>query len=245
MKNILILGATSAIARETARLWAASGDGLFLVGRNEEQLELDLRDLKVRGASQVEYAVSDLANQSQHAALLEQIFQSYPSIDVVLIAYGFLGDQKIAEDNFDAAEKILSVNFVSVCSLLNALVPYFKKQKRGSIAVISSVAGDRGRKSNYIYGSAKGALSIYLQGLRNQLYSEGISVLTIKPGFVDTPMTKDFEKGPLFVKPEVIARGIIKAVEKRRNVVYLPWFWRWIMLVIKSIPECLFKRLSI
>lgn len=245
MKNILVLGATSAIAQATARLFAGSGDRLFLVGRNEEKLLQLKQDLEVRGALESDYAAVDLADRSQHSELLDTVYQKMSPIDIVLIAYGTLGDQKLCEENFDLAEEQLRVNFLSVCALLNELAQYFERRRSGTIAVISSVAGDRGRQSNYFYGSAKGGLSLYLQGLRNRLSRFGISVLTIKPGFVDTPMTAHLSQGPLFVSPEVVARGIVRAIEKKKDVVYLPWFWRWIMLVIKAIPEPIFKRLSL
>jgi decaprenylphospho-beta-D-erythro-pentofuranosid-2-ulose 2-reductase len=125
------------------------------------------------------------------------------------------------------------------------LAKQLEQQGHGCIAVISSVAGDRGRQSNYVYGTAKGALSIFLQGLRNRLGKTGVQVLTIKPGFVDSPMTKDFDKGLLWVKPAMIAQGILRAIEKKKEVVYLPFFWRYIMLIIKMIPEKIFKRLTL
>ena len=141
--------------------------------------------------------------------------------------------------------KELETNFVSVVSLLTYMANYFSAKKSGTIAVISSVAGDRGRQSNYVYGAAKGALTLVLQGLRNRLFSDGVQVLTIKPGFVDTPMTADIKKNFLFVKPKLVAEQIVIAVKKKKDVVYVPWFWRYIMLIIKIIPEFIFKRLSL
>ena len=143
------------------------------------------------------------------------------------------------------ATKEFDTNFISVVSLLTQLANHFSAKKSGTIAVISSVAGDRGRQSNYIYGAAKGALSVLLQGLRNRLYSDNVHVLTIKPGFVDTPMTSEIKKNFLFVKPEYVAAAIKSAVEKKKDVIYVPWFWRYIMLIIKLIPEFIFKRLSL
>ena len=137
------------------------------------------------------------------------------------------------------------INLVSVVSLLTLLANYFEKQGKGCIAVISSVAGDRGRQSNYIYGAAKGGLTIFLQGLRNRLSKAGVCVLTIKPGFVITPMTENFKKGFLWAQPQQVAKAIVSAIRRRKNVIYVPWFWRWIMLVIRNIPENVFKRMSL
>jgi decaprenylphospho-beta-D-erythro-pentofuranosid-2-ulose 2-reductase len=245
MKRVLIIGAGSAIAEHTARLFASRGDRLLLVARNAQRLKTITDDLRVRGAKDCDYRVAELADFSQHADLLREASVQLGGLDIVLIAYGTLGDQHACETDFNLALAELQNNCLSVLSLLTLLANHLQQQGHGCLAVISSVAGDRGRQSNYIYGTAKGALSIFLQGLRNRLHKSGVQVLTIKPGFVDTPMTKDFEKGALWVKPEVIARGIIKAVDKRRDVVYLPYFWRYIMLIIKLIPEAIFKRLSL
>jgi len=245
MRRVLILGAGSAIAEHTARLFASRGDRLLLVARNAQRLKTIADDLRVRGAEDCDYRVAELADSSQHAELLREASAQLGGLDIVLIAYGTLGHQQAGEADFNFALSELQNNCLSVLSLLTLLANQLQQQGHGCLAVISSVAGDRGRQSNYIYGTAKGALSIFLQGLRNRLYKSGVQVLTIKPGFVDTPMTKDFEKGALWVKPEVIARGILKAVDRRRDVVYVPFFWRYIMLIIKLIPESVFKRLSL
>ena len=245
MKNILLLGATSAIAEQTARLFAANGDKLFLVARNEAHLKTIADDLKIRGAQQVEYQSTDLTDTDSHASLIETATEKLGELDTVLIAYGTLGEQKKGEQDFNDALQELNINALSVISLLTHIANRFEQQQRGSIAVISSVAGDRGRQSNYIYGAAKGALTIFLQGLRNRLHKSNVQVVTIKPGFVDTPMTSEFKKGLLWVGPEVIARGIVKAINKQKDVVYLPFFWRYIMLIIRLIPESIFKKLSL
>ncbi len=245
MSNILILGATSAIAKHTSRLFAADEHRLYLVARNEDKLKSMQQDMQVRGAPQVDYEVLDLGDNEQHQALLQRATDTMGSIDTVLIAYGTLGDQKKAEQNYPATLEELQTNFLSVVSLLTLLANQMEQQQSGSIAVISSVAGDRGRQSNYVYGTAKGALTIFLQGLRNRLHRSKVHVLTIKPGFVDTPMTADFKKGLLWTTPEVIANGIYRAIKKKKEVVYLPFFWRYIMLIIKLIPEKIFKRLSL
>jgi len=245
MKRILILGATSAIAEQTARIFAQRGDRMMLVARNRDRLEAMREDMQVRGAATCEVSVTDLTDYATHAGLIKTAYEKLEGLDIVLIAYGTLGSQKAGEKDFSVAMMELQTNFTTVVSLLTLLANLFERQGRGSIAVISSVAGDRGRQSNYVYGAAKGALTIYLQGLRNRLAKSNVHVLTIKPGFVDTPMTRDFKKGLLWVGPDVIARGIVKAIDKRKDVAYLPFFWRYIMFIIKIIPERIFKRLSL
>ena len=245
MSNILILGATSAIAKHTTRLFAADEHSLYLVARNEEKLKSMKQDMLVRGASSVDYESLDLSDETSHSNLINRATETMGSVDTVLVAYGTLGDQKKCEESYENTLKELQVNCLSVISLLTQLANQLEQQGSGSIAVISSPSGDRGRQSNYIYGTAKGALSIFLQGLRNRLAKSKVHVLTIKPGFVDTPMTKDFKKGLLWVGPEVISKGIYNAIKKKREVAYLPFFWRYIMIIIKSIPEKLFKYLSL
>lgn len=245
MHKILIIGATSAIAQETAKLYAQQETAFFLVARNQEKLAAIADDLKVRGAKQVDYYALDLNDLDQHNAVIEKAAASLTGLSTVLIAHGTLDDQKECEQDFAKTELALKTNFLSVVSLLTELANRFEKQRYGCIAVISSVAGDRGRQSNYVYGTAKGALNIFLQGLRNRLHKHNVCVLTIKPGFVDTPMTADFKKGLLWAKPESIAKSIVKAIDKRKNEVYLPWFWGGIMLIIRNIPEFIFKRMKL
>ncbi|MCK5525197.1 MAG: SDR family oxidoreductase [Thiomargarita sp.] len=245
MRKILIIGATSAIAQATAKLFAEKHHALFLVGRDADKLETIAADLKVRGAHQVDYTALDLNEFDKHDSMLEQANTSLEGLDTILIAHGILDDQKAGEQDYTKAEQALRTNFLSVVSLLTPIANRFEKQRYGCIAVISSVAGDRGRQSNYIYATAKGALTIFLQGLRNRLQSANICVLTIKPGFVDTPMTANFKKGALWAKPEAIARGIYRAIENRKNTVYLPGFWWLIMMIIRHIPEPIFKRMKL
>ena len=245
MKKILIIGATSAIAEATARLWAAQGHRLHLLGRDAERLATLAADLKIRGAESVQHGTLDVNDFARHAAVLDAAMAALGGLDLVLIAHGTLGEQKACEQDFSAALRELNTNAISVISLLTHLAPHFEAQKQGSIAVIGSVAGDRGRQSNYVYGTAKGAVAIFMQGLRNRLHPSGVQVLTVKPGFVDTPMTTAFKKGLLWVSPEVIARCIQRGIEKRRDVIYAPAFWGVIMLIIKSIPERIFKSLKL
>jgi len=245
MNKILILGATSAIAQETAKIWAQDKKALFLVARNSVHLDAVAKDLQVRGAKVVGTAQCDLNHVDEHSLLIEKAEKALGGMDGVLIAHGTLGDQGLCEKNYEKAHHEIQSNFLSQVSLLTKLAPIFEEKKRGSIVVISSVAGDRGRQSNYVYGASKGALSLFLQGLRNRLYPSQVQVLTVKPGFVDTPMTAHLAKGPLFARPSSIAQGIITGIRQKRDVIYVPSFWWLIMTIIKSIPECIFKRLKL
>lgn len=245
MSNILILGATSAIAKHTTRLLAADEHSLYLVARNEKKLSKMKQDMLVRGAKEVSYECLDLSDDKLHQQLIQRATKAMGNIDIVLIAYGTLSVQTKSIKNYANTLKELQINCLSVISLLTIIANIMEKQGSGSIAVISSPSGDRGRQSNYIYGTAKGALSIFMQGLRNRLAKSKVHVLTIKPGFVNTPMTKDFKKGFLWVGPEVISKGIYHALKKKKEIVYLPFFWQYIMLIIKLIPEKIFKRLKL
>lgn len=245
MKKILIIGATSAIAEATAKRFAAQGHSLFLWARNTVRLESMAQDLRVRGASTVYSETFEASACDTHQALLEQTKATLQGLDLVLIAHGTLSDQKACESSAELTMQELQTNTISIISLLTILANHFEKQGHGCIAVISSVAGDRGRQSNYVYGTAKGALSIFLQGLRNRLYKSGIQVLTIKPGFVDTPMTADFPKGPLWASPDKVASDIDRAIQNKKDLLYTPRFWWLIMMIIKSIPEAIFKKLSL
>ena len=245
-KNVLIVGATSAIAQATGRKLAEKNAHLVLVGRNEQKLDAIAEDLTVRGAAVKDIVIADLGDTGSHGLVMERSRSAFDNaIDMALYAHGMLGNQALAQQEYAKAEEIIRINYLSMVSLLTDMANYMEERKQGSIVAISSVAGDRGRQSNYVYGSAKAALSVYMQGLRNRLHPAGVQVLTVKPGFVDTPMTADIEKNRLFVGPEVIARGICRAVEHNRNQVYLPWYWCGIMALIKAIPEELFKRLKL
>lgn len=244
MRKVMIVGATSAIAEQVARLYASRGDDLFITGRNQQRLEAVAADLKLRGAGKVETAVLDIDELPAHPGVLERAW-SAGEIDVVLVAPGTLPDQAACETSATLTVREFSTNGLSVIAFLTLVAQRMQPQGRGTIAAISSVAGDRGRQSNYVYGAAKGALSIFLGGMRQRLAKSGIAVVTIKPGFVDTPMTREFKKGPLWANPQSVARGIIRAIDRRHNVVYLPWFWWGIMLIIRHVPEALFKRIRL
>ncbi|VAW44723.1 Oxidoreductase, short-chain dehydrogenase/reductase family [hydrothermal vent metagenome] len=245
-KNIVIIGATSAIAQATLRLYAESQDNLYLLGRNQEQLNTIAADATVRGAKKVHTAVLDVNQFETHKSTVNQLFETFSTVDIVLIAHGTLPDQAACEKDVHLTMTELSTNGISTISLLTLLANRFEQQKKGCIAVITSVAGDRGRQSNYVYGAAKGMISLFLQGLRNRLYAHNVQVIDIKPGFVDTPMTADFKKGALWAQPEQIAQSITRAIEKKKNAtLYTPFFWAGIMLIIRNIPEIIFKRLKL
>jgi short-subunit dehydrogenase len=245
MKKILILGANSAIAKSAARIWAARGDQLYLVGRSEQKLTALMQDLKARGASNIFGESLDLADESKHDGLISRAKHQLGVIDLAFIAHGLLGDQATAERSWDAAKEILDVNFMSPASLSARLANEFAEKKSGHLCVITSVAGDRGRASNYVYGTAKGALSIFLSGLRNRLSALNVPVTDLKLGFVDTPMTESYPKGPLWASPDAVAAGIVSAVDRKKDIAYLPWFWCWIMMIIRNIPERIFKKMKI
>jgi short-subunit dehydrogenase len=225
--RILVLGATSAIAQAAARRWAARGDELLLVARNAGRLSAVADDLRTRGGK-VETMAQDLDDAALYAPLVERAGR----LDVVLLAHGVL----------EALERVLRTNLVGPVQLLTLLAA--RLQKGACVAAISSVAGDRGRAKNGVYGASKAGLDAFLSALRQRLSKAGVRVLTLKPGFVDTPMTAAMPKSPLFTSAESVGRGLVRAVDRGSDVVYLPWWWRFIMLVTRSIPERIFKKLS-
>jgi decaprenylphospho-beta-D-erythro-pentofuranosid-2-ulose 2-reductase len=243
--KVLVLGATSAIAIAVMRLYATRSASFYLIARNEEKLSTVASDLQVRGASQVRTCVMDLDDTVHHRPMLEEADRTLGGIDIALIAHGVLGDQKAAEADYSLVEQAFRTNLLSPVSLVTWLANCFGERKRGTIAVISSVAGDRGRAMNYVYGATKSGISAFLQGVRNRVDRLGVNVITIKPGFVATPMTAHLPGGILFATPERVARGIVNAIDRRRDVVYVPGYWRLIMWVVRSIPERIFKRLNV
>ncbi|WP_288419222.1 SDR family oxidoreductase [uncultured Stenotrophomonas sp.] len=243
MQKILIIGATSAIAESVARLYAARAAALYLVGRSTGKLDAIAADLRVRGAQHVHTGVLDVNDVAAHGALLNNAWAALGGIDTVLIAHGTLPDQAACDASVDLSLREFATNGTSTIALAAALAQ--RLQSGASLAVISSVAGDRGRASNYLYGSAKAAVTAYLSGLGQRLRPAGINVLVIKPGFVDTPMTAAFKKGALWATPDKVAAGILKAIGKRKAVAYLPGFWWAIMMIIKNIPEFVFRRIKL
>lgn len=244
MNKVLIVGATSAIAEACARLWAQRGDRLCLAGRDAARLEAIAQDLRTRGA-QVDVRVFDACRHDDHAALVTDAAARLGGLDTVLIAHGTLTDQDRAQAEVGYALQEIDINGLSVVSLLTHAGQWMERQGRGCIGVISSVAGDRGRQSNYVYGSAKALVTAFASGMRQRLSKQGIHVVTIKPGFVDTPMTAHLPKGPLWAQPAAVARQIVRAMDSGKPVLYTPGFWRLIMAIIVHVPERLFMRVKL
>jgi short-subunit dehydrogenase len=244
MKRIFIVGATSAIAEATARLFASEGNSLFLAARSPTGLQVLADDLRVRGAIVAGAATFDARDIHSLPSLVDTASSGLGGMDQALIAYGTLSDQSACVDSLDRLQEEFAVNALSVMALCLRIGSHLAQQRGGVLAVISSVAGDRGRQSNYVYGSAKAAVSVFLSGLGQQLSRSGVRVVTIKPGFVDTPMTAGFKKGPLWATPARVARDIQRAMDGGKPVLYTPWFWRPIMFIVRSIPETLFRRIK-
>jgi decaprenylphospho-beta-D-erythro-pentofuranosid-2-ulose 2-reductase len=242
--KILIIGATSAIAKATARIYAEQKQELFLLARNADRLNQLTADLKVRGAAAVDSIVVDLSKHNEHGAALEAAFAFLETIDVALICHGSLPDQTASEINFKLAQKEINTNGLSVISLLTILSQKLTQQGGATIAVITSVAGDRGRQPNFVYGAAKSMVSVYLQGLRGKLFPHHVHVLDIRPGLVDSPMTAHLKKGALWSSPERVAEKIVRSIKARKHIVYAPGYWRAIMFVVRLTPEFIFKRLK-
>jgi len=243
MSYVLIIGAKSDIAKATAREYAKHGYDLYLAARNSSELEEFVKDLITRTQQTVKLIELDILDYKSHQAVYDQLEEKPLG---VISAIGYLGEQEKAQSNFEEAQQIMDTNYTGVVSLFNIIADDFEKRRSGFIVGISSVAGDRGRKSNYIYGSAKAALTAYLSGLRNRLYDAQVHVLTVKPGFVATKMTEDMDlPEKLTALPEAVAEDIYSAQQKNKNVLYTKWIWRWVMLIIRNIPEWKFKGMSI
>lgn len=241
MAKILIVGATSTVASRVIQQLAQQGDELFCLARNKEKME---RLADSIGPSLKGMYCYDFNETSQASAAISKAVHSLGRIDRVLIAHGDLTEQLVSERKFEIAKAAFDTNFLSVIALLIPISEQMVQQGAGKIGVITSVAGDRGRPRNYTYGAAKGALSIYLQGMRSALWRTGIEVYDFKLGPVDTPMSATHKKNFSFSKPEVVANKIISAFEKRRYTVYVPGFWVVVMLCVRTMPEFLFQRLK-
>jgi decaprenylphospho-beta-D-erythro-pentofuranosid-2-ulose 2-reductase len=227
----IVFGATSGIAQEVLRLWAGRGEELYLVARSEERLAAVADDLLARGARSVRTATADLNDPATHPRL----FADAGPFDTVLVAHGVLGDER-------DVELVMRTNLCSPASLLSLAAE--RAAPGASLVAIGSVAGDRGRATNGLYGASKAGLEAFLSALRQRMFRRGVRVITVKPGFVDTAMTAQIPKSRLFASPGRVARGIVRAIDRGTPVAYVPGFWRWIMAVVRAIPETIFRRLA-
>jgi hypothetical protein len=244
VNRILIAGATSAIAQETAKRFAAEGASFLLAARDAQKLAAVADDLRARGAKQVETAEIDLQDLSRCPLLIDETRERLGGLDIVLVAHGTLPDQTACESDVELALQAISLNALSVVALLVPAAAHFEVQGSGCLAVITSMAGVRGRRSNYVYGAAKAAVSAFLEGLRGRMAAAGVAVVDVRPGFVDTPMTAHLPKNPLFASARSVGERVHRAIAAGEDVVYAPWYWRWIALVIQLIPRRIFKKLS-
>ena len=243
MNYVLIIGAKSDIAKATAREYAKNGYDLYLAARNSSELESFANDITVRIQRTVKLLELDILDYKSHQTLYDNLEEKPLG---VISAIGYLGEQEKAQSDFTEAQQIIDTNYTGVVSLFNIIANDFEDRRSGFMVGISSVAGDRGRKNNYIYGSAKAALTAYLSGLRNRLYDAQVHVMTVKPGFVATKMTEGMDlPEKLTAQPEEVAEDIYKAQQKNKNVLYTKWMWRWVMMMIKMIPEWKFKGMSL
>lgn len=246
-KTALILGATSTIAECTARLLAAEGMRLLLVGRNSDRLQVIASDLSARGAAGAEFDTQDLAAEGPVQPVFDRLAAKLGGrVDYVLICHGYLGDQPLAERDQAEAERILAANFSSAAYWALAAARHLQRQAHGSLVVLGSVAGDRGRRANYVYGAAKAGIATLCEGIAHEFAASGPKAVVVKIGPTDTPMTDGFDKkGLLWSKPDKVASIIRRAADGTRPVVYAPGFWRWIMMIIRAIPAPIFNTMSI
>lgn len=243
-QRILVVGATSAIAQQAIRLWAAQNANLYLVARDAEKLSPIAADAAVRGAHvQTGHYDTDIDAKALHA-LVKKVWNEWQGLDGVLVAHGWLADQAKTQDDPEQFAECIAVNGTSVIQVLAVLAPLFQKQEQGWIAAISSVAANRGRAKMYAYGAAKAMLSHVLEGLRQRLYAHNVRVIDIRPGPIDTPMTAGLSM-PLVASPEAIGPALVRACATANGVVYLPWFWKYIMLVLGHLPAIVWNRVKI
>ena len=242
MKHVLILGATSDMAQAIAKKYAAEGWHLTLAAVEADVLAPIAGDLQVRSGEAVQTMKFDAVDYASHQAFYDSI-PGKP--DAVVAVFGYMGDQMEARTDFDEVRKTIDINYTGMVSILNIVANDFEKRGSGVIVAVSSVAGDRGRQSNYIYGSAKAGLTAYLSGLRNRLAKTGVHVMTVKPGFCRTKMTENLElPGALTAEPSQVADAVYNGMQRGQNTVYTLWMWRYIMLVVRHIPEAIFKKMK-
>ena len=242
--HLLVLGANSDIGLAIARKFSqAEGAHLYLASRDVERLKRKASDLEIRFGITCVPLYFDALDYSAHKSFYDRLD---PKPDGVVMAFGYLGKQQEAQLDFVEAKRIIDTNFLGAVSILEHIAADFETRGRGFVIGIGSVAGDRGRRSNYIYGSAKGALGVYLSGLRGRLYEGGVRVLTVLPGFTRTKMTEGMNlPRPLTAEPAEVAEDVYRAYKKGKDVVYTRWLWKWIMMIVKTLPESIFKRMKL
>jgi short-subunit dehydrogenase len=241
-QKILVLGALSEIAEATCRLYAKERARFFLAARSSLDLEALAADLKIRGAEEVHWAAADLAEVDPEESLRKWTAK-LGGMDLIILAYGALGDQRRIEKDLESAAKLIDVNFRSAALWCLAAAEGIETARHGTLVVIGSVAGDRGRQSNYVYGATKAGLGVMVEGIAHRLSRSGGRAVLIKPGFVDTAMTTHIEKkGALWSSPEKVAMLIRRSVDRGKSVAYVPGYWRLIMGVIKAVPSAVFHR---
>jgi short-subunit dehydrogenase len=240
--KVLIVGANGDIAKECARIFARNRFDLILANRDIIRLEEFKQDIEIRYNKKVDLVELDLLELDK----IDKFYNSLDEIDGVIIASGVMYEQSEAFNESNKSLQTININYTGIILLLNLIAQEFEKNQNGFIIGISSVAGDRGRKANFIYGSSKAGFSTYLSGLRNYLYKKNVQVITVKPGFVDTKMTTNLDLPPkLTAKPKEVAQDIFNAYKNKKDIVYTKSIWRFIMLIIKHIPEFVFKRLNL
>lgn len=241
MPTVLILGASSDMAVAIAREFATRRYDIQLAARNIGRLGPLQSDISIRSGMTCTLHEFDALNFDSH----QTFFDGLPAKpDITICVFGYLGNNELARSNWEESEKIIHTNYTGAVSILNVVSNHYAARKSGIIAGISSVAGERGRQSNYLYGSAKAGFTAYLSGLRNRMYREKVHVVTVQPGFVYTKMTENLSLPALLTAhPESVAKAVCNAVEKKKNLIYVKWFWRWIMFNIRSVPEPIFKKL--
>jgi len=243
MSYVLIIGAKSDIAKAIARKYAKNGYDIYLAARKSDELKEFADDLIIRTQKKIKLVELDILDYKNHQAFYDKLEEKPLG---VISAIGYLGKQEKAQAEFTEAQLIMNTNYTGIVSLFNIIANDFEKKCSGFMIGISSVAGDRGRKTNYIYGSAKAAYTSYLSGLRNRLYNSQVHVLTVKPGYVATKMTEGMDlPKKLIAQPNTVAEDIYKAQQKGKNVLYTKWIWGLVMFIIKVIPEWKFKRMNI
>ncbi len=245
MTRVLVLAATSTIAKAICHELAEDGANLVLGARDATELDAIASDLELRHDVDAATFTFDALETREHADLMQDVLTAHGPLAGAIVCLGTLGDPGQTHHEPAAARRVIEVNLTGLVSLVTPVADHLAEQGEGFLGIVSSVAGDRGRQSNYVYGAAKAGVSTYAAGLRNRLFHEGVDVVTIKPGFVDTKMTYGQEDMFLVASPERVARATVRACQRGRSVVYVPWFWRPVLWMLRATPEWLFKRLRL